>query len=155
MARLVTTIILLLGLLESCTYQNMADVDFDNDLVIKTGKICGWCWGYDSLTITNDRISYDYFPACGNKGNKIVSPISQEEWEAVKELLNFEKFINININTCNVCADGCDQWIFIRNGSSIHEIRFGHASDSAVAPIRPFIEKLNAIRKRFKTASSP
>jgi hypothetical protein len=73
----------------------------------------------------------------------------REKWNELLENYNWADFIQVNVNTCAVCADGCDTWIFIQNNDVVHQIRFTDNSPE-IEPIRIFVQKLDALRKAFK-----
>jgi hypothetical protein len=57
----------------------------------------------------------------------------------------------ITLNSCNVCADGCDDWIYFENGTGSHYIRFGK-TDPKLEPLKTFIDKLNVIKSQYSKA---
>jgi hypothetical protein len=80
--------------------------------------------------------------------------VEKSEWDKLTGIIDFDEFNNIHLNTCNVCADGCDKWITIRNGSYSHTIRFGYQDSAAVQPIKPLVDKLDSLREVYRTVTA-
>jgi hypothetical protein len=96
-------------------------------LIIKAGFMCGWGSGEDSLIISSTLIKYVYsVPAKSHipEINK-TRVTSTSEWNNILNSINVSNFLNLNYNSCNICVDGCDEWISIKNDSISHQIRFG------------------------------
>lgn len=119
-------------------------------IIIKTGKECGWCGGADSLVVTSIKSIYEFRSSCDETKNKqLEERTEREEWKDLISSLNWNEFKKINVNTCALCADGCDTWISIQNGLQTHEIRF---TDNApeIEPIKTFVEKLKVLHEEFR-----
>lgn len=118
-------------------------------LDIKTGQVCG-CGGSDSLSITEIKANYTFANPCDATQNEVSeTATNQEKWNELLAAFNWDDFTTVNVNTCNLCADGCDTWIIIQKDDMIHHIRFGDNSPE-IEPIRDFIEKLDAWRQDFR-----
>ncbi len=119
------------------------------ELEITSGFICGWCVGGDSIIINQNEYVYVKFIPCPNEDhlNKNGS-IDAVDWNELVRNLDFDTFKSIDLNQCNVCVDGCDNWVKVRQGDEVHQIRFGHSpSDSLLLEsIMPFIEKLDELK---------
>jgi hypothetical protein len=50
--------------------------------------------------------------------------LSDQEWAEIKNVVNWSQFNLLKYKTCNVCFDGCDEWIAIQNGDLSHQITF-------------------------------
>jgi hypothetical protein len=122
----------------------------DNEFVISIGTVCGWCRGSDNLTITEAKTSYEYLSPCDNNDFSRYALTGKNEWDELIELLDMDKYQNININTCYVCVDGCDTWLSVKNGSVSHEIRFGFEDSTAIKDIEAFVDKLDSIKTEFR-----
>ncbi|HEX2394958.1 MAG TPA: hypothetical protein VHI78_06395 [Bacteroidales bacterium] len=120
-----------------------------NGLFIIAGSICGWCAGTDSVVITSEIITFE-FANCDVKLSE-TKETEESEWSELKNSINLEEFKKINLNTCYVCADGCDYWVEIRSATFRHRIRYGQQDSSAVSKIQPFLRKVHSIRASFKT----
>ena len=112
--------------------------------------MCGWCAGADSLLITEKKTHYEYFSPCDDSDYFRDTVTEKKEWNDLIGQLDMEKFQNIDINTCYVCVDGCDTWINVKDSSVSHTIRFGYADTIVIKDIRPFVDKLDSIRTRFR-----
>lgn len=130
--------------------ENNPTIKENNSLIIKAGFMCGWGSGEDSLIISNTTIKYVYsVPAKSqipeiNKSRQTTTT----EWNNILNSINFSNFLNLNYNSCNICVDGCDEWIFIKNNSISHQIRFGlgYKIDS----IKPLQDILAQLRSEFR-----
>jgi hypothetical protein len=119
-------------------------------ITIMTGKACGWCGGADSLRITSSKTVYEYRNGCDPTKNKTITETTPEErWDDLITSLNWYDFKDVEVNTCALCADGCDTWILIQIGADSHRIQFTDNSPE-VEPIRTFVEKLKAVHEKFR-----
>jgi hypothetical protein len=119
-------------------------------LVIKTGTVCGWCTVNDTLTITGINARYVNYTNCST-GNPIrvkTEQIESSEMDDLLAQLDIDELNKLDLNSCNVCVDGCDDWIFFEKGSESHYIRFG-GNEPQLQPIQSFIDKLNAIKTQY------
>ena len=122
-----------------------------DDLQISINTACGWCAPGDSMTITKTSTAYKYYPSsCSKEGKPISKATGQADWDDLLQLLDLEKFHSINLNECNICVDGCDEWITIQQGDYKHTIRYGGKENEKLKEIKLFIEKLHAIRAAMK-----
>jgi hypothetical protein len=120
-------------------------------LTIIGGSVCGWCAGSDSVIISEFSLNYRNMSSCDHHASSKVSHLDKSEWDQLTGLIDLDEFKHIRLNTCNVCVDGCDKWITIRNGSYSHTIRFGFQDSAALQPIRPLADKLDSLREAYKT----
>jgi hypothetical protein len=96
------------------------------DYIIKAGFACGWGSGEDSILISRTTIRYVYYiPAKSNDPviNK-TRTVSESEWEGILKDFNMDDFVKLDYQSCNICVDGCDEWISIKKDQVSHEIRF-------------------------------
>jgi hypothetical protein len=118
-------------------------------LIIKAGYICGWGSGTDSLEISQKGIKYVYYiPA--RSSEPIVRKsrtVTNEEWAEILNDVNSDQFAALNYQTCNVCFDGCDEWILIQNDAFTHKITFGKGL--AIDTIANLQMKLGELRTEF------
>ena len=136
-------------MLFSCAKKNTGSTH--EQLEISHTTICGWCAPGDSLTITKASTSYLYYPSsCERKGDVKQDATDDNDWNELVSLLNIEKFKKINLSLCNVCADGCDAIVTVKSGNFTHTISYGGIDNEAVASIKPFLEKLIAIQKKYR-----
>lgn len=136
------SIILLFLSCENDQYKNQ------NDLTIIAGSICGWCAGTDSIVVTKELVRYE-FANCDKKISK-TKVTTEIAWADLKKSLDLEEFKKINLNTCYVCADGCDYWVEIRSASFNHRIRYGTEDSVTVRRVKPFLDKVHSIREEFR-----
>ena len=131
----------------ACQDEQIATEKVHSDLLIKTGTICGWCSRNDTLTIQGNSVRYVNYTQCNNTQPAVEknSQISAGEIKALLSLLDFSELKKLDLNTCNVCFDGCDDWIYFRNGHNIHYIRYTR-DDPKLGPIKAFVDALNAIK---------
>ena len=133
----------------SCSEKEITDNDQLNTYSVVLGHVCGWCAGADSLFITDEMLMYTKIFYCADSISIQKKPYSLNELNKLMELINIEEFLNISINTCNVCADGCDTWITVSNDTLSHSIRFGYRDSLEVHKIMPFIDALHEIQTEF------
>ena len=96
-------------------------------MIIKAGFMCGWGSGEDSLIISSTMIKYVYSVPARSSIPEIYKTrlTTGTEWNNILNSINISNFLNLNYNSCNICVDGCDEWISIKNDSISHQIRFG------------------------------
>lgn len=135
----------------SCQKASSVHAVTEDEIQISINTACGWCAPGDSMTITKATTAYKYRPSsCSIDGELISSGTQQEQWRNLVQLLDLEKFNSINLNECNICVDGCDEWITIKQNRYEHTIRYGSIQNEKLKEIKPFIEKLHAIRAEMK-----
>jgi hypothetical protein len=108
--------------------ENQSDtIKDESSLKIRAGFMCGWGAGEDSLYISNRVIRYVYSVPSQSQSPKIniTRATTDTEWTNILNSLDLEEFLKLNYNTCNICVDGCDEWIKIQDGQISHQIRFG------------------------------
>ncbi len=139
----------LVGLLKSCETDKPIENIYGN-YVVSMGTSCGWCVGADSLSVTANLTHYEYNFPCNDNDYAFDTLTNIVEWNELMSEFDMKKFQSININTCNVCADGCDTWVSVQNDTVTHRISFGSENSAEIANIKPFIDKLNSIRSRYR-----
>ena len=122
----------------------------DTGLIIRAGFVCGWGSGADSLEISQTGIKYKYYiPSRSNEAVIIKTrSVPETEWAEILTDVNIADFIRLNYNTCNVCVDGCDEWIFIQKGTISHQITFGKGFE--INTISKLQNKLAELRTEFR-----
>ncbi|MGE5395503.1 MAG: hypothetical protein ACM3P1_12235 [Candidatus Saccharibacteria bacterium] len=135
----------------ACQQEQVVSEKNPTDLIIKTGIICGWCSRNDTLSIIGNSVRYVNYTQCNNSKPASVKTreIASSELDSLLMMLDFDEFKKIELNTCNVCFDGCDSWIEIRQRAESHYIRFT-GNESTLAPIKEFIERLNTIKSKYQ-----
>lgn len=134
----------------SCTYDSLDDKSNDSDLIIKTGTVCGWCTVNDTLTITGNSVRYVNYANCSANKPSVEKngQLNDGDLDALLAKLDFTELKKLDLNSCNVCFDGCDEWIFFSNGVENHYIRFSE-NDTKLQQIQAFIDQLNAIKTQY------
>jgi len=123
----------------------------DANTEISFSSVCGWCTGGDSLKITPSSSTYLSYKSCDiSSAEKTERSTSETDWKELMALLDMEKFTAIDLNICNVCSDGCDSRVTVKKGKINHSISYGSLDNAAVSEIRPFLEKVKAIRDTYK-----
>lgn len=139
----------MIGFAFSCTY--VEDDQSNSDLIIRTGTICGWGAVNDTLTITGDySVRYVNYTRA-SAGNPLVekkAELSPSELETLIALLDVDELKKLELNSCNVCFDGCDDWISFNDGTTSHYIRFTK-DDPKLQPIKAFVDQLNVIKAKY------
>ena len=102
-----------------------------NNIQIAIGRQCGWCAGKESLTMNQSVTEYIYEAPCDDSDIVKKEKTNITVMEELVSSLDFEAFKKIEINSCDICFDGCDTWVWVKKGTDFHRIQFG-ASDSAV-----------------------
>lgn len=100
-------------------------------LNITIGQACGWCAGQDELAISKETWSYYYDYACGDSLDVPLKFFNtpEQDWEKLVLLLDKDDFSAIDLNSCNVCFDGCDTWVKVEDARYSHTIQFGEIAD--------------------------
>jgi hypothetical protein len=121
----------------------------NSDLIIKAGFVCGWGAGTDSIDITSTKISYNYYIPGRSLQPQIKKSraVSESEWAEILNDVTISEFVKLQYQTCNVCADGCDEWIFIKNDTISHKITFGKGAK--IVSISKLQDKLAQLRTEF------
>jgi hypothetical protein len=148
MSKFLFITVILFILIASCKKDKKEQTITNNELKITFGTVCGWCAGSDSLTITKESTKFRSY-SCSTSNYSFDSTTNKSDWDQLTGLLDLEKFSSININTCNVCVDGCDTWVSIKSDTNFHRISFGTNDSIAIQDIKPFIEELELISKRY------
>jgi hypothetical protein len=141
---LTLTVLLLFGCYNSELKQTNG-----SDLVIKAGFVCGWGSGADSIVISGKGINYCYYIPAKSSRPQIsrTRSVSRDEWIQIEDAVNMAGFTRLQYQSCNVCVDGCDEWIFIQKGDSLHKITFGKGRK--IDSISSLQAKLAQIRAEF------
>ena len=133
-----------------CSCKNEIHNQINNSILfIQSGSVCGRGSGTDSLKITKSEILYSYYiPRLSDKPQILKKRgISKEEWNQIINCFNPIEFSKLNFNSCNVCFDGCDEWILILNELNLHKITF--AKGMKIDNLSQLQLKLSALRAEF------
>lgn len=123
----------------------------NSDLVIKTGFICGWGSGQDSMEISQKVVKYIYYvPRKSSQAQMSKTRATSEvEWAEISNAVNMDDFVKLDYKTCNVCADGCDEWISVKNSKIAHQITYNKGATI------PAINKLQTQLARLRSEFNP
>jgi hypothetical protein len=124
-------------------------VDDKADLVIEAGYMCGWGAGEDSINISESTVDYVYYipRESALPQTRTSRNLTESEWSEIINSFNTDNFMELEYNTCNICVDGCDEWISIRNDRLYHKIRF--TKDQQIETIKGLQDKLSLLREEF------
>ncbi len=137
--------------LHSCEKQGQENSKIPDGISFTIGTTCGWCAGTDSLVITKEEMSFVRNQPCENNSVKETDPTRKEDWITLTDLFDKDEFSKITINTCNVCVDGCDTWIRVKDDDYSHQIRFGSVDSEIPATILPFVNRLDSFRLHYRS----
>lgn len=121
-----------------------------NEIQISISSRGGWCAGADSLTMAAKKTIYVHKKTCKDEFKTENLQTSSVEWGELISLLNTDDFESVNLNSCGVCYDGTDFTVTVKQGNFEHAIRFDKLNDPKLATIKPFIDKLMALRNQYK-----
>lgn len=138
--------LLIFGLILNCTREEVPPAE---GLVIQAGFVCGWGSGKDSIQITRSSIRYRYYVPRESGQPKIdkTRELTSVEWEELQGCVNWRDFVRLEYNTCNVCFDGCDEWIAMKEGAAEHKISFSQGQ--TIESIRILQDKMAQYRNEL------
>ncbi|RIH65898.1 hypothetical protein D1164_06425 [Mariniphaga sediminis] len=144
-------ILFLTVLLASSCFRDHSEVK--ENFVIEFGTQCGWCAGEEYIEISYSQVEYLREIPCGeDKGITARSKkISSLDWDSLRASFDYDYFLTLDHNECNVCVDGCDEWIKITSNGSSHEIRYAPSLD--INGMEEFREKLKEMIVDFNEAN--
>lgn len=127
-------------------FSNKENEANEDSILITSTKVCGWVPNYDSIAIDNKGVRY--YNLCMANKPVMEYPIPAEQWSTLKSTLNLDAFKKIDLNMCNICADGCDMSISVKTNSFYHYIKFNpyQVPDT----IKDFVENLQRLRASAK-----
>lgn len=134
----------------ACRDDQVVAEKLQSKVVIKTGTVCGWCSRNDTLLIKGNSVRYVNYTQCNNSTPAVVKngQITASVLDTLLSKFDFNELKKLDLNSCNVCVDGCDDWIYFDNGSESHYIRFTR-NDPKLHPIQVFVDQLNAIKSQY------
>lgn len=120
-----------------------------SEMNISAGFVCGWGSGMDSLFISRDSINYRYWVPASSADPVIKKgrAVTETEWKEILSYVNLSEFLNLDYQSCNVCFDGCDEWISVKNDNISHKITFEKGLE--IKDITRLQAKLAALRAEF------
>jgi len=137
-------ILILFGFFLSCKKS-----DVSSNLNIHAGFECGWGSGTDTLDISKSSIRYVYYVPAKSPLPQInkTRSVPDSEWLEILNAVNIDEFVKLDYNSCNICVDGCDEWISVQNDQISHKIRF--AKGLKIDAIDKLQNKLTQLRSEF------
>lgn len=148
-------LILLVSLFTACGDEpaNHLSIEDSKELLIKSDIYCGWCGGvsYFSISQTDATFSHDF--ACSSDDIQLQNIVlTSSEWVELTSLLHVEELRQTDLNSCAVCADGCDTEITIQTDNINHTLRYADIESEELDTIRPFLMKLSELREAYTAA---
>jgi hypothetical protein len=143
--------VLVILMVFSCSNDNdpLVEKSGNSGVTIQTGTICGWCSVNDTLTLQSNSFRYVNYAQCSTSPTTEANgEIESSEMAALLAKLDLKELKKLDLNSCNVCFDGCDDWILYENGSESHYIRFS-SDDPKLQSIKAFVDELNAIKVKY------
>jgi hypothetical protein len=140
-------ILLSLIVLFSCEKAGHEIVKADGDVILEAGYACGWGAGEDSLVITQTQVKYLYYVPQKSSHAVIETTraITSSELTEIKNAIDMPTFNNLDFNTCNICFDGCDEWITLYEGDVSHKIRYSYGQQiESIAKLQGIIARIKA-----------
>jgi hypothetical protein len=144
-----STLIFVLAVIFIFSNCKRSDLSPDADYIIKAGFACGWGSGEDSVLISRTSIRYVYYIPSKSHDPVInkTRAVSDSEWTEILNDFNLQEFVKLNYQSCEICVDGCDEWISIKGDTTSHAIQFpkGFKIDS----MSKFQNRLSRYRAEF------
>ena len=140
--------VIIILLMSGCSKTTLPTATLNN-IQIATGRQCGWCAGKDSLTMNQSVTEYIYEAPCDDSDIAKKENTNTTTLEELVNLLDFEAFKKIEINSCDICFDGCDTWVWVKKGNEYHRIQFGASDSAVIQSILPFLVKLESVKKNY------
>lgn len=131
----------------SCAEEKL---DINETNVIEFGGECGWCAGQEYIKITEQKIEYTRTIPCGEeKGTHTESEkISEADWQELQNSFDYDQFITLDYDECNVCVDGCDEILRITREGETHQLRYDPGQE--ITDVASLQTKLQEIMLKFQ-----
>lgn len=128
--------------------------EYGQTFILRTGTVCGWCSQNDTLEIKGNAVRYVNYAQCqnSNPSEEKSGKILNSEIDNLLKKLDAEEFKKLDLNSCNICVDGCDDWIYFENDAMSHYIRFSR-NDSKLEPIQSFINELFVLKSKYSSGN--
>jgi hypothetical protein len=121
----------------------------NSGFMIKAGFECGWGSGTDTIEISKTMIKYVYYIPSKSYIPQFIKTraVPDSEWTEIVNDVNYNDFEKLYYQSCDICVDGCDEWIFIKDEQLSHEIRF--SKGLRIESISKLQDKLAQLRAEF------
>ncbi|HKJ78903.1 MAG TPA: hypothetical protein VKA10_05185 [Prolixibacteraceae bacterium] len=131
----------------SCAEENP---EISETYFIEFGSECGWCAGMEYIKITEQKIVYTRTIPCGEeKGTQTESEIiSEADWQELQNSFDYDQFLTLDYDECNVCADGCDEILRITRAGETHQLRYDPGQE--ITDVASLQTKLREIMLKFQ-----
>ena len=125
---------------------------FSDLTVISYGSSFGMCVGYctNEITISDLKITYSKIQRTPKPDTKnCTKPITAEEVEVIKNLLNSEKIAALpEVIGCPDCADGGAEWVAINADGKNYKVTFEYGKPPK--ELEAAVAKLKVLKESFK-----
>lgn len=101
------------------------------DYIIRYGSECGWCAGQEYIDLSGSSLTYTRNIPCGNDKGETVKTrqLTKADWDLITSVLNYDLFLTLDYNQCNICVDGCDEILKIERNGKLHELRYSFSDE--------------------------
>lgn len=150
--RIFAYIILVVGscFVYSCGEDTPIQEEQDNELSLFYGSFGGLCGYSDSLSISPSLDTYfDMKSECDNVDYDISKTINQTKYDNLLESFSLSDFEKMNVNSCDRCVDGIDNFLYITGPNFGHRIVFSESDN--INDIEELVDELNDIRESHKS----
>ncbi|MEQ8240723.1 MAG: hypothetical protein RIA69_16005 [Cyclobacteriaceae bacterium] len=147
---LLLLLIFLVTLFTACnpTLEHLEKSGVSTEYFIETNQTCGWCGGTNYFNLTKGKATFSHDFACNENEDIPVKKltITDKEWSDLISKLDFDAFQLINLNTCSVCADGCDTEITITKSGLTHSFTYSWLEAEELVEVSEFLVALEALK---------
>jgi hypothetical protein len=148
-------LILLVSLFTACnpSLDHLESGEVTTEYFIETNQSCGWCGGTNYFNLTKGKATFSHNYTCNDFEDIPVKKItiSDMEWTNLIAKLDFDAFQQIDLQTCALCADGCDTEIIISKSGLSHRFTYAWHEAEELAKVRDFLNVFDSL-KATKTA---
>ncbi len=136
-------------IISSCE-KDRDEKEYSQPFTLRAGTVCGWCSQNDTLEIKGNTVRYVNYIQCQNSSpsKEKNGKLFNSEIDNLLEKLDLNEFLKLEINSCNICVDGCDDWIYFENEATSHSIRFSR-NDPKLEHLKPFIDELFLLKNSY------
>lgn len=147
------TLAVLLFILAACSGTPVASLTSGDELVIRSGTSFGMCIGYCRTEIRISPREIVFIETSRDTRQHPTrtrrSRIDAKEWQELVALADTKVFSGLKeYYGCPDCADGGAEWIELERQEKAQRVTFEHGK--TVPGIEPLIEKIRAVRARFR-----
>ena len=148
----ITILFFIILFLSSCSDNiddNKTDLPFEK---MEYALTCGWCLIDLSIEIAKDgNVTYTETIPCPLQINSRERTLTDEEKQDIKNAFDLETILNIELDECGACVDGCDDTIILKSSDGTEQfIRYDNFSAySELEEIKELVEVLSEVRSSF------